>query len=140
MTSAGRRQFHFVAKEGAVQRIAELLNERVLKPGRPLSAQVVQLLRVQIGGPGHTRAGRKAFWWDGESIGLRLGSGVVEENLYAHLCQSLEFVEKCAVGSVIFSQENNGLVRTPNPTPISHGNHGQVAIEGLYDRLVHQKF
>jgi len=40
-TSAGRRKFDFVANEGAVQRIAELLNQRVLKHGRPLSAQVV---------------------------------------------------------------------------------------------------
>jgi hypothetical protein len=57
-----------------------------------------------------------------------------------HFPQALEFVEKCAIGLVIFSQQANGLPGTLNPTPISHRNHGQVAIKGLYDRLVHEKF
>jgi hypothetical protein len=103
MVSAGRRKFHLVANEGAMERIAELLSQGGLRHSRLLSAQVVQLLRVHIGGPAHTRAGRKIFWWDHEPIGLRRGAGGVEQNLYAHLCQSLELVEKCAVGSVIFS-------------------------------------
>jgi hypothetical protein len=57
-----------------------------------------------------------------------------------HFLQALEFVEKRAIGIVIFSQQANGLPRRLNPTPVSHGNNGQVAIKGLYDRLIHEKF
>jgi hypothetical protein len=49
-------------------------------------------------------------------------------------------VDKCAIGVVVFSQQANGLPRRLNPAPISHGNHGQVAIKGLYDHLIHEKF
>jgi hypothetical protein len=57
-----------------------------------------------------------------------------------HFPQVLEFVEKPAIGIVIFSQQANGLPRRLNPTPISEGNHGQAAIKGLHDRLIQEKF
>jgi hypothetical protein len=57
-----------------------------------------------------------------------------------HFPQVLEFVEKPAVSIVIFSQQADGLPRRLNLTPISHRNHSQAAIKGLYDRLIHEKF
>jgi hypothetical protein len=67
-------------------------------------------------------------------------SGSVEENVNTHFPQVLEFVEKRAIGIVIFSQQAHGLPRRLDLTPISHGNYGQAPIKGLYDRLIHEKF
>jgi hypothetical protein len=128
-----------VANEGAAQRIAKLLHQPALLQTGLVQAQItlslcgkVSSARIPIEGQG--------FCVNRPLLALPSISGSVQENVHTHFPQVLEFVEKPAIGIVVLSQQANGLPRRLNLTPISHWNHGQAAIKGLYDCLIYEKF
>jgi len=115
-----------------VQPAAEILDQCVLNCCPRPSAVAAHLRRVQICSPGDARAGREPFWKPRETISPQPVHAVIQKNLYAHFCQALELAQNRTARVLIVSQQNNRVVRIPNSTTVTHGNHGGMAIKGLY--------